>query len=171
MVVGSRAMAGPTSPSPVNNLGNIVFSRILRSALIVRVTDVLSGYRALSRMLVKSLPLASSHFEIEVELTIKTSQRSYRIREVPYSGPPSAEGIRSHLSVVRDGPEISWAILLLFRDYRPLAFFGGPASPGWSWRDRLLGFGAAEGSCSCRSMRWRCCWRSPGCCRSLSGPS
>ena len=26
---------------------------------------------------------------------------------------------------MRDGARISWAILLLFRDYRPMAFFGG----------------------------------------------
>jgi glycosyltransferase involved in cell wall biosynthesis len=125
MVVGSRAMGGRTSPNPVNNLGNIIFSRLLRSALSVRVTDVLSGYRALSRLLVKTLPLASRNFEIEVELTIKTSQRSYRIREIPYQVKPRPSESPSHLRVVRDGLRISWAILLLFRDYRPMAFFGG----------------------------------------------
>ena len=125
MVVGSRALAGTTSPSTVNNLGNIVFSRILRSALSVSVTDVLSGYRALSRLLVKTLPLSSRAFEIEVELTIKTSQRSYRIMEIPYVVRPRPEASASHLRVVRDGARISWAILLLFRDYRPMAFFGG----------------------------------------------
>ena len=123
MVVGSRAEGGQMSPNLINNLGNVLFSRILRSLLNVHVTDVLSGYRALSRMLVKSLPLASSHFEIEVELTIKTSQRRYRIREIPFEVRPRAEGTSTHLRVFRDGLKISWAILLLFRDYRPLAFF------------------------------------------------
>jgi glycosyltransferase involved in cell wall biosynthesis len=123
MVVGSRAVGGHMSPKPINNLGNVLFSKILRSLLNVSVTDVLSGYRALSRMLVKSLPLASSHFEIEVELTIKTSQRSYRIREVPFEVRQRAEGTSTHLHVFRDGLKIAWAILLLFRDYRPLAFF------------------------------------------------
>ena len=88
------------------------------------MTDVLSGYRALSRLLVKSLPLSSRNFEIEVELTIKTSQRSYRIQEVPYEVRPRPEASASHLRVVRDGARIAWAILLLFRDYRPMAFFG-----------------------------------------------
>ena len=124
MVVGSRAVGGRTSPSRVNNVGNIVFSRILRSLLGVRVTDVLSGYRAMSRMLVKSLPLAARNFEIEVELTIKTTQRSYRIVEVPFKVRPRPPDTRPHLRVVRDGARISWAILLLFRDYRPMAFFG-----------------------------------------------
>ena len=124
MVVGSRAVSGRTSPSRVNNVGNIVFSRILRSLLGVRVTDVLSGYRAMSRMQVKSLPLSARNFEIEVELTIKTTQRSYRIVEVPFKVRPRPPDTRPHLRVVRDGARISWAILLLFRDYRPMAFFG-----------------------------------------------
>lgn len=124
MVVGSRALAGRTSHRAVNNLGNVLFSRLLRSLLNVRVTDVLSGYRALSRRLVKTLPLASRNFEIEVELTIKTSQRSYRIREIPFQVRPRADGTTTHLRVLRDGFRISWAIVLLFRDYRPMAFFG-----------------------------------------------
>jgi glycosyltransferase involved in cell wall biosynthesis len=124
MVVGSRAIGGRTSPHLVNNVGNVIFSWILRSLLGVRVTDVLSGYRAMSRMLVKSLPLAARNFEIEVELTIKTTQRSYRIVEVPFKVRPRLPGTRPHLRVLRDGARISWAILLLFRDYRPMAFFG-----------------------------------------------
>jgi glycosyltransferase involved in cell wall biosynthesis len=123
MVVGSRALAGRTSDRFVNNVGNILFSRLLRTLLGVRVTDVLSGYRAMSRMLVKSLPLASRNFEIEVEMTIKTSQRSYRITEVPFKVRPRPTATPPHLHVVRDGARISWAILLLFRDYRPMAFF------------------------------------------------
>ncbi len=124
MVVGSRALAGRTSHRTVNNIGNIVFSRLLRTLLSVHVTDVLSGYRAMSRMLVKTLPLASRNFEIEVELTIKTTQRSYRIVEVPFEVRPRPAQTRPHLRVVRDGARIAWAILLLFRDYRPMAFFG-----------------------------------------------
>ena len=124
MVVGSRALAGRTSHKLVNHVGNMLFSRLLRTLLGVRVTDVLSGYRAMSRMLVKSLPLAAHNFEIEVELTIKTSRRSYRITEVPFNVRPRPAQTPPHLRVVRDGARISWAILLLFRDYRPMAFFG-----------------------------------------------
>jgi len=125
MVVGSRALAGRTSHRFVNNLGNILFSRLLRLLLGVYITDVLSGYRAMSRLLIKTLPLNARNFEIEVELTIKTSQRSYRILEVPFTVRPRPAETAPHLRVVRDGLRISWAILLLFRDYRPMAFFGG----------------------------------------------
>jgi glycosyltransferase involved in cell wall biosynthesis len=124
MVVGSRALAGRTSHSRINDLGNVAFSRLLRVLLGVRITDVLSGYRAMSRLLVKGLPLASRNFEIEVELTIKTTERSYRIAEVPVVVRPRPPATTPHLRVFRDGFRIAWAIVLLFRNYRPMAFFG-----------------------------------------------
>lgn len=124
MVVGSRTIGDRMSPRFINNLGNILFSRLLRSLLGVRVTDVLSGYRAMSWTLVKSLPLASRTFEIEVELTIKTAQRSYRIQEVPIAVKPRPPETTPHLRVYRDGLRIGWAIVQLFRDYRPMMFFG-----------------------------------------------
>jgi glycosyltransferase involved in cell wall biosynthesis len=124
MVVGSRALVGRTSHSAINDFGNVLFSKLLRVLLGVTVTDVLSGYRAMSRLLVKSLPLASRNFEIEVELTIKTTQHSYRIVEVPVTVRPRPSDTQPHLHVIRDGSRIAWAILLLFRNYRPMAFFG-----------------------------------------------
>ena len=60
----------------------------------------------------------------KVELTIRTSQRSHRIEELPFEVRPRQTQTAPHLRVVRDGARISWAILLLFRDYRPMAFFG-----------------------------------------------
>ena len=145
MVVGSRALAGRTSPKFVNNAGNMFFSRLLRALLGVHVTDVLSGYRAMSRMLVKSLPLAARNFEIEVEMTIKTSQRSYRIREVPFKVRPRPTATPPHLHVVRDGARISWAILLLFRDYRPMAFFGSIGVAILALAGLLYGMAAGAG--------------------------
>ena len=94
MVVGSRALAGQDAATARSTTSaTSLFSRVLRALLDVRVTDVLSGYRALSRLLVKGLPLASRNFEIEVELTIKTTERSYRIAEVPFEVRPRAAGV------------------------------------------------------------------------------
>lgn len=124
MVVGSRALTGRTSEKKVNDLGNVIFSTVLRLLLGVRMTDVLSGYRALSRHLVKGLPLAARNFEVEVELTVKTTQRSYRIVEIPVEARPRGAGGHPRLRVVGDGLRILWAIGLLYRDYRPMSFFG-----------------------------------------------
>ena len=123
MVVGSRALAGHEGSKPVNDLGNRLFSALLRLLLGVQMTDVLSGYRALSSYLVKGMPLSSRNFEVEVELTIKTTQRSYRLTEIPIRVRQRPAGSAARLRVLRDGFRILWAIALLVRDYRPMAFF------------------------------------------------
>jgi hypothetical protein len=90
----------------------------------VRLTDILSGYRAFSRRLVKDLPLFAGGFEIETEMTIKTLQRGYRIVEVPVSLGRRPKGSHSKIRWVQDGVLIFHTILALFRDYKPLTFFG-----------------------------------------------
>jgi glycosyltransferase involved in cell wall biosynthesis len=126
MVVGSRTMAGTTSAFwPLNRLGNWLFPTLLRFLLRVHLSDILSGFRAMSREFVMGVPITARDFEIEAELTVKAVERSYRILEVPISLRPRPPGSSSKLRLFRDGRRILWTIVLLFRDYRPMAFFGG----------------------------------------------
>jgi glycosyltransferase involved in cell wall biosynthesis len=125
MVVGTRIAAGTKSEfHPLNRLGNRAFLWLLHFLLRAQVTDLLSGYRALSRQVVKSLPILATNFEIEAELTIKALERDYRVVEVPVSLRSRPDGSFSKIRRFRDGYAILRTILLLFRDYRPLAFFG-----------------------------------------------
>ena len=126
MVVGSRRMAGSTSDfRPLNRLGNWIYPKLIRFLLRVRLTDILSGYRVMTRDLVRTIPIAASGFEIEAELTVKTVERSLRIVEVPVSLRRRPEGSFSKIRLFGDGSRIAWTILLLFRDYKPMTFFGG----------------------------------------------
>lgn len=126
MVVGSRLVAGTRSEfHPLNRIGNKLLRALLNVAFRVRLTDVLSGYRVFSRRLVRALPLAGGGFEVEVELTIKALQRGFAIREVPVDLRRRPAGSASKIRIVRDGLAIGWTILSLFRDYKPLTFFGG----------------------------------------------
>jgi glycosyltransferase involved in cell wall biosynthesis len=126
MAVGSRNMAGNSSQfRPMNRLGNRLIATFLRFLLRVRLTDILSGFRVMTRHFVQSVPITARDFEIEAELTIKAVERSFRLVEVPINLRARPLGSLSKLRRVRDGRRISWTILLLFRDYRPMAFFGG----------------------------------------------
>lgn len=126
MTVGSRTMHGTTSTfNPVNRFGNWVFPSLIRFLLRVRLTDILSGFRAMSGEFVRSVPIAASGFEIEAELTVKALERGYRLVELPIDLRRRPEGSRSKIRIVSDGWRILWTIILLFRDYRPLTFFGG----------------------------------------------
>ena len=125
MVVGSRLHGHSQSQFKfLNRLGNKVFLRVLNSGFNVHLTDILSGYRAFNRKAVKNLPLFGGGFEIETELTIKALERGYRIVEVPIDLGQRPTGSESKIRLIRDGMLILHTILTLFRDYKPLTFFG-----------------------------------------------
>lgn len=126
MVVGSRLMDAVNSEfRPLNKIGNRFFFKAINFIFKVKLSDVLSGYRAFNREFVKNVPAFSGGFETEVELTIKALARGYRISEVPVRLAARPEGSFSKIRIVSDGLVILNTILTLFRDYKPLTFFGG----------------------------------------------
>jgi glycosyltransferase involved in cell wall biosynthesis len=126
MVVGSRLHSGSKSEfKKLNRFGNRIFLGVLNSIFHVRLTDVLSGYRVFSRDFVKNLPIFAGGFQIEAELTIKALERGYRIQEVPIDLNSRPDGSFSKIRHVHDGILILLMIASLFRDYKPLTFFGG----------------------------------------------
>ena len=139
MVIGSRLLHGTESDfRALNRMGNVFYATLLRSLFRSRITDLLSGYRAFSRRLVKTLPLLGGGFETEAEMTIKAVHRGFRVVEVPVSLVSRPEGSKSKIRVVQDGWLILNAIVSLFRDYKPLTFFGVfalllAASAGGAW--------------------------------------
>lgn len=125
MVVGSRLTSESSSEfKKLNRFGNKVFLWTINYIFKVRLTDILSGYRAFSRNFVKNIPLFGGGFEIETELTIKALSRDYKIVETPIDLGARPEGSSSKINIVRDGFLILNMILSLFRDYKPLTFFG-----------------------------------------------
>ena len=125
MVIGSRLHSQSDSQFKLaNRFGNKVFLYILNYTLGARITDMLSGYRAFNRGFVKGIPLFGGGFETETELTIKALDRGFRIIEIPVNLTARPEGSLSKIRIFRDGFLILNTILALFRDYKPLTFFG-----------------------------------------------
>jgi len=125
MVVGSRLFLGTSSEfRSINRWANRLALAVLNSMFHTRLTDILSGYRAFNRKFVKTLPLFGGGFEIETELTIKAVARGFRIIEIPTTLTVRPEGSHSKIKFWRDGFLILNTILALFRDYKPLTFFG-----------------------------------------------
>src|SRR6185503_793080 len=126
MTVGSRLHDESQSQfKSLNRFGNRMFLSVLNTTFKVKITDMLSGYRAFTRGFVKSLPLFGGGFETETELTIKALERGFRIVEVPVNLTSRPEGSFSKIRIVQDGTRILNMLLALFRDYKPLTFFGG----------------------------------------------
>lgn len=125
MSIGSRLHVDAQSQfKQLNRLGNRLVRSLLNFIFRVQLTDILSGYRVFNRRFVKSLPLFGGGFEIETELTIKAVQRGYRVLELPVDLSNRPEGSHSKIHFMRDGFLIFNTTLALFRDYKPLTFFG-----------------------------------------------
>lgn len=110
-----------------HRFGNWMLTALVRCLFGNRVSDILSGYRVMSRRFVKSFPALSSGFEIETELTVHALEIRAPIAEMdsPYGARPT--GSASKLHTFRDGWRILKTITHLVRDERPLIFFSGVA--------------------------------------------
>ena len=124
MVVGCRVDQDVAAYRAGHRFGNALFTGFVANLFGNRFTDILSGYRAFSRRYVKSFPALSNGFEIETELTVHALQLRMPIGEMntPYGA--RVEGSTSKLSTYRDGFRIMVMIIKLFKNERPLAFFG-----------------------------------------------
>jgi glycosyltransferase involved in cell wall biosynthesis len=123
MVVAARVQREEAAYRPGHRTGNRLLTGFVASVFGTTFTDVLSGYRVFSRRFVKSFPVLSRGFEIEIELTVHALELELAVAEVatPYYARP--EGSESKLSTWRDGFRILLKIVSLYRSERPLAFF------------------------------------------------
>ena len=123
MVNGARQEQCEQAYRRGHRFGNRMLTALVSYFFGERLTDMLSGYRVLSRRFVKSFPALASGFEIETELTVHALQLRLPIVEVltPYRdrSPESASKLRT----IPDGIRILRLIARLVREERPLEFF------------------------------------------------
>jgi glycosyltransferase involved in cell wall biosynthesis len=123
MVVGSRV--GPDGTFPRGHrFGNRFFNLVVARLFGDGLTDILSGYRVLSRRFAKSFPAASTGFEIETELSVHALDLKLATTEVPLPYGKRVENSVSKLRTFRDGFRILFMILRMFRTLRPFQYFG-----------------------------------------------
>ena len=125
MVVGARLDEyGEKSFRPLHVAGNNLVRKLINLIFGARLTDILSGYRAFNRKVVHRVPVVSSGFEVETELTVHLLY--YRLMlvevQVPYRRRP--KGSLSKLRTFRDGFRVMWKLFNLIRAFKPLTFFG-----------------------------------------------
>lgn len=127
MAVGKRITSPElvdTAYRPMHLFGNKLVCWLIARTFGAGITDVFSGYRGFTKCFVKTIPLHSSGFEIELEMTLQALSLGYDVVEinVPYGVRPL--GSASKLDTYRDGLLVLRAFLEICRDYKPGAFFG-----------------------------------------------
>jgi len=126
MVVGARLGSGPGKNfRPLHLFGNRLVCGLINKIFHAKLTDIMSGYRAFNRKVVQRIPIVSSGFEVETEFTVQMLYYHLNLLEIgiPYRSRP--QGSVSKLQTLPDGMRVLWKIFNLFRNFKPLAFFGG----------------------------------------------
>ena len=114
-----------TSFRPLHVFGNNLVRRLVNWIFKSNLSDIMSGYRAFSRELVQSIPILSSGFEVETEMTIRILDYGFRIKEVPLPYRERPEGSVSKLRTFHDGFRVLAEITRIAKAYKPFTFFGG----------------------------------------------
>ena len=117
---------------PFHNMGNRTVRFFINKLFGNEVKDIMTGYRAFSRMFVKSFPVLSKGFEIETEMTIHAVDKNFLLEEIPVVYRDRPEGSDSKLNTFSDGMKVLKTIATLFREYRPFAFFSLIAAVLWT---------------------------------------
>jgi len=124
MVVGKRMHADATAYRRGHVVGNRLLTALLCRLFRQSLTDILSGYRVLSRRFVKSFPALSTGFETETELSVHALTLTMPIAEIAVDYAARVPGSASKLDTYRDGWRILLFMLGLFKNERPMTFFG-----------------------------------------------
>ena len=125
MVIGDRLSATYfiENDRRFHNFGNRFVRSLINNIFNSDVKDIMTGYRAFSRIFVKNIPILANGFEIETEMTIHALDKNYIIKEIPIDYRRRPEGSFSKLDTISDGYKVVKTVFQLFRDYKPYIFF------------------------------------------------
>lgn len=126
MIIGDRLSSTyfRENKRAFHNFGNVLVKKIINSLFKSEIHDVMTGYRAFSKVFIKGFPILARGFEIETEMTIHAVDKNFAIKEIPIEYRDRPHGSVSKLRTYTDGAKVLGTIFNLFMDYRPLAFFG-----------------------------------------------
>ena len=126
MVVGDRLSSTyfTENKRPFHNFGNSLVRGTINRLFHTEIKDIMTGYRAFSYQFVKTFPVLSKGFEIETEMTIHAADKNMQVDNVIIEYRDRPEGSESKLNTYSDGARVLMSIAKLYRNYKPMSFFG-----------------------------------------------
>lgn len=126
MVVGDRLSSSyfEENKRPFHGIGNKLVRGSINFFFKNDIRDIMTGYRAFSLEFVKTYPVLSKGFEIETEMSIFAIVNNLAMKNhiIEYRDRP--EGSESKLDTFSDGFKVLKLIATLYRNYKPLPFYG-----------------------------------------------
>lgn len=125
MVIGDRLSSTyfTENKRPFHNVGNVLVRKLVNYFFKGNIQDIMTGYRAFSRLFVKTYPVLSKGFEIETEMSIHALDKNFRLVNIPVDYRDRPAGSESKLNTYSDGAKVLATIFRLVKDYKPLVFF------------------------------------------------
>ena len=126
MVVGDRLSSTyfTENKRPFHNFGNSLMRFGINTLFRSDIKDIMTGYRAFGYEFVKTFPVVSQGFEIETEMTIHAVNYHMQVDNVIVDYRDRPEGSESKLNTYSDGMRVIRKMLQLYRNYKPMQFFG-----------------------------------------------
>ncbi|MDO4323491.1 MAG: glycosyltransferase family 2 protein [Lachnospiraceae bacterium] len=126
MVVGDRLSSTyfTENKRPFHNFGNSLVRKMINFMFKTEIKDIMTGYRAFSYQFVKSFPVLSKGFEIETEMSIHAIDKNMLLDNVIIDYRDRPAGSESKLDTYSDGMKVLKTIARLYRNYKPMSFFG-----------------------------------------------
>ena len=126
MVVGDRLSSTYFTENKrrFHNSGNTFVRKSINWLFHNSIKDIMTGYRAFSYQFVKTFPVLSKGFEIETEMTIHAADKNMQVDNVIIEYRDRPEGSESKLNTYSDGAKVLMSIAKLYRNYKPMNFFG-----------------------------------------------
>jgi len=126
MVIGDRLSSTYFSENKrlFHNTGNKLVRSFINSLFKSNINDIMTGYRAFSPLFAKTYPVLSKGFEVETEMTIFALDTNMKLKEIPVQYRDRPEGSTSKLNTYKDGFKVINTIITLFKEYKPMKFFG-----------------------------------------------
>jgi len=126
MVVGDRLSNGTykkENKRKFHNFGNNLVKKAINTTFKANLNDIMSGYRAFNKIFVKNIPILSSKFEVETEMTLHALDKKFIVKEIPIEYRDRPEGSVSKLNTVNDGLKVIKTIVKMYKDFKPRKFF------------------------------------------------
>ena len=126
MVVGDRLSSTyfEKNKRPFHNFGNSLVRWSINMLFKSDIKDIMTGYRAFSYQFVKSFPVLSKGFEIETEMSIHAIDKNMFVTNEVIEYRDRPDGSESKLNTYSDGFKVIKTVIRLFKNYKPLSFFG-----------------------------------------------
>lgn len=126
MVVGDRLSSTYFEENKrlFHNFGNSLVRGTINRLFRSNIRDIMTGYRAFSYQFVKTFPVLSKGFEIETEMSIHAVDKNMLVENVIIDYRDRPDGSESKLNTYSDGAKVLKTIMGLYKNYKPMQFFG-----------------------------------------------